>query len=182
MPRSTKAPALGTAPTAEPMSLGRRFARWARALTLASAGLLVAGGYVHFCLYRHGYRFIPKIGPAFVLQFTSSVAVSAALVFGSGWVSAGRWRFPLAQMARLAGVALAVGTLGALAIAHTPGGLFGFREIGLRPAPQTVITVAVEWEAAMLLGVAMVCSHIAARLSGSDRDTHPRRTHLPHAA
>jgi hypothetical protein len=144
--------------------------------------LLVAGGYVHFCLYRHGYRFIPKIGPAFVLQFTSSVAVSAALVFGSGWVSVGRWRCPLAQLARLAGIALAVGTLGALAIAHTPGGLFGFREIGLKPAPQTVITVAVEWEAAMGLGVAMVCSHIAARLARSDRDTQTRRTHLPDAA
>src|SRR5579871_6465512 len=182
MPRSTKAPALGTAPTAEPMSLGRRFARWARALTLASAGLILAGGYVHFCLYRHGYRFIPKIGPAFVLQFTSSVLVAVGLVFGSGCVSAGQWRFSVAQLARLAGVALALGTLGALALAHTAGGLFGFREIGLNPSPQTVITVAVEWEAAMGLGVAMVCAHIAARLSRSDRDTQTRRTHLPDAA
>jgi hypothetical protein len=31
----------------------------ARRLSIASAGLILAGGYVHFCLYRHGYQFIP---------------------------------------------------------------------------------------------------------------------------
>src|SRR5579864_9749603 len=103
MRRSTEAAGLLVPPRADPVAWGQRLDRWARALTLAAAGLIVVGGYEHFCLYRHGYRFIPKIGPSFVLQFTSSVAVAAALVFGSGRVSAGGWRVSLAPLARLAG-------------------------------------------------------------------------------
>src|SRR5579862_6072074 len=148
---------LHDAPTAPPSAGSRRYARWARGLTLASAALIVAGGYVHYCLYAsHGYRSIPKIGPAFLLQFTSSAAIAVALVFARGSVPIGRHRASLAQLARLAGIGLGVGTLAALGIAHTSGGLFGFREIGLRPAPQTLIAILVEYGAAMLLGIAVL--------------------------
>lgn len=146
-----------------PLAASRQFALWARALTLGSAGLLVAGGYVHFCLYRHGYRFIPKIGIGFLLQFTSSALITAALLFARGSLRAAGHRFAVVQVARLGGIALAAGTLGALAIAHTDGGLFGFHETGLQPSPQTLITVIAEYDAAVLLAIAMACSRGAAK-------------------
>jgi hypothetical protein len=162
---------------------GRRFAWWARALTLASAALIVAGGYVHFCLYSHGYRSIPTIGPAFLLQFTSSAAIAIALVLARGWVRTGRHRVSIAQLARFAGIGLGVGTLAALAVAHTSGGLFGFREIGLKPAPQTLITIIVEYAAAVLLAIAMLCSRFAARLARVGvRERNSRGAHLTDAA
>jgi hypothetical protein len=46
------------------------------ALPLASAGLLAAGGWVHWCLYRHGYRYIPAIGPLFMLNALSSLTIA----------------------------------------------------------------------------------------------------------
>jgi hypothetical protein len=114
------------------------------------------------------------------LQFTVSAIVAAALVLASGWWHAGRRPVAMAQVARMAGVAFALGTLVALAIAHTKGGLFGFRETGLQPAPQTAITIIVEWEAAVFLVLAMVCGHVAAsRSRANDQD---RRTRLPNAA
>jgi hypothetical protein len=70
---------------------------------------------------------------------------------------------PLAQLTRLSAIGLSVGTLAALGIAHTPGGLFQFHEIGLRPAPQTLIAIVVESLAAILLGLAMVIARPAAR-------------------
>jgi hypothetical protein len=146
-----------------PTGTGHRLAGWARALTLASAALILVGGYVHFCLYRHGYRLIPTIGIGFLLQFTSSGLIAGALVVARGSLRAGCHRVAVAQLARLAGIALAIGTLVALAIAHTSDGLFGFREVGLRPAPQTVITVVVEYWAAVLLGAAMVWGSLSDR-------------------
>jgi MFS family permease len=150
---------------------GRRFASCARGLTLAAAALIAAGGYVHFCLYRRGYRSIPSIGPAFLLQFTFSAIVATALVLARGWLHTGRRRVAMAQVARGAGVAFALGTLVALAIAHTKGGLFGWREFGIQPAPQTAITIIVEWEAAVFLVLAMVCGRVAAsRSRPNDQD------------
>jgi len=123
--------------------------------------LILAGGYVHFCLYRHGYRFIPKIGVSFLLQFTSSAALAAALLVRRGRVRLGRHSVALAQLTRLSAIGLSVGTLAALGIAHTSGGLFQFREIGLRPAPQTLIAIGAESLAALLLGVAMLAGRTA---------------------
>jgi hypothetical protein len=150
-------------PTQSPSAAGRRLAWWARALTLTASALIVAGGYVHFCLYRHGYRSIPTIGPAFLLQVSWSAAITIALVVARGTVRTGRHGISIPQLARLAGIGLALGTLVALAIAHTSGGLFGFREFGLRPAPQTVIAVLVEYDAAVLLTIAMLCGWVAER-------------------
>jgi hypothetical protein len=166
-----------------PTGKGRRSTAWARGLTLASAALIVIGGYVHFCLYRHGYRLIPRIGIGFLLQFTSSALIAGALVVAKGSLQAGRHRVALAQLARLAGIALAIGTLVALAIAHTSDGLFGFREVGLRPAPQTVITAMVEYWAAVLLAVALVWGPVSERRArGRATQPRPSATHLRDAA
>jgi hypothetical protein len=125
--------------------------------------LILAGGYVHFCLYRHGYRFIPKIGVSFLFQSTSSAFLAAALLVRGGRIRLGRRSLAPAQLTRLSGIGLSVGTLAALGIAHTPGGLFQFREIGLRPAPQTLIAILVESLAALLLAVAIVLDRTTVR-------------------
>ena len=69
--------------------------------TVVSALLILAGGYVHFCLYRHGYRFIPKIGFSFLLQSTSSALLAGALLFSGGRIRIARHFVPLAQLTRL---------------------------------------------------------------------------------
>jgi len=127
-----------------------------RRVTVASAALLLAGGYVHFCLYRHGYRFIPKIGISFLFQAGSSAVLAAALLVRGRPIRIGRRAVALAQLVRLSAIGLSLGTLAALGIAHTPGGLFQFHEIGLRPAPQTLIAIVAETLAAILLTVAIV--------------------------
>jgi hypothetical protein len=139
-----------------------RFGR-TRMLNVGSAVLILIGGYVHFCLYRNGYRFIPKIGVSFVLQFVSSAILAGALLVRLRRVRLGHFRVDLAQLARLAAIGLSVGDLAALGIAHTSGGLFNFREIGLRPAPQTLITIVVESLAAILLAIAMLQTWAAGR-------------------
>ena len=59
-----------------------RSRRLLRGFGIATAVLVAAGGYVHYCLYRHGYRTIPKIGVGFLLQAVTSVAVVLALLMG----------------------------------------------------------------------------------------------------
>jgi hypothetical protein len=135
----------------------------ARRLSVAAAALTVAGGYVHFCLYRHGYRFIPKIGVSFMIQAVSSVVLAAALLVRGGSVRVGRRSFALAQLTRLSAIGLSLGTLAALGLAHTPGGLFQFHEIGLRPAPQTLVAIVAESLAAVLLSAAILEGRAAIR-------------------
>ena len=135
----------------------------ARRLSVMSAVLILIAGYVHLCLYRRGYRFIPKIGISFLLQAVSSVALAAALLVRRGRVHVGGHSVSLGQLARFGAIGLSVGTLAALGIAHTPGGLFQFHEMGLQPAPQTLIAIVTEALAALLLSVAMLESHLAAR-------------------
>jgi hypothetical protein len=135
-------------------------------LNVMAALLILAGGYVHFCLYRQGYRFIPKIGVSFLLQFSGSAILAAALLLRGGPVRLGSSRLALSQLIRSVAIAFSVGDLAALGIAHTPGGLFQFREVGLRPAPQTLVTIVVESLAAALLAVAMWQARRARRSEG----------------
>jgi hypothetical protein len=144
-----------TGKTGTPASHRPQRAVIARRLSIGSAVLILSGGYVHFCLYRHGYQFIPKIGVSFLLQASSSAVLAVALLVRGGRVRVGRRSVALAQLIRLSTIGLSLGTLAALGIAHTPGGLFQFRETGLRPAPQTVIAIVAESLATLLLTVAM---------------------------
>lgn len=126
-----------------------------RRLSIAAAALIIVAGYVHLCLYRHGYRFIPKIGVSFLIQAVSSLVLAGALLVKGGRIHFGRRSVSLAHLTRLSALGLSLGTLAALGLAHTPGGLFQFHEIGLRPAPQTLIAIVAESLAALLLGGAM---------------------------
>jgi hypothetical protein len=160
-------------------------AKVARLLSLASAVLIIIGGFVHYCLYyNHGYRFIPKIGVGFLLQFSSSAIIALALlVLPRAKVRLGHHSVSLAQPTRLAAIGLSIGTLAALGIAHTSQGLFGFREIGLQPAPETLIAIVVESLAAVLLSVAVLQAwrgHPGGRSTG--QVAPPRRRAVPHAA
>jgi len=151
-------PARADARAAQPEASSYRAHRAiiARRLSVAAAALILVGGYVHLCLYRHGYRFIPKIGVSFLLQAVSSAILASALLVKGGRIRIGRRSMAVAQLTRFSAIALSLGTLAALGIAHTPGGLFQFREIGLRPAPQTLIAIVAESLATLLLGLAML--------------------------
>ena len=101
------------------------------ALTLSGAGLLAAGGWVHWCLYRHGYRAIPGIGPLFVLNALTSAALAVLVAL----------RREL--LVRMAGLALTGASLAAFVASRTVG-LGSFRERGLQPAPQAPLVLAIE--------------------------------------
>src|SRR5436190_5959664 len=92
--------------------------RMFRALAIATAALVAAGGYVHFCLYRHGYRAIPKIGVGFLLQVLTSAIVVVALLVGPHRIARlAHLTDRLAGTAtELAAAALAAGTLAAFAL------------------------------------------------------------------
>jgi hypothetical protein len=145
-----------------------RSPRLFRTLGVVTAALVAAGGYVHFCLYRHGYRTIPKIGVGFLIQVVASAIVVAALLVGPHRIAR------LARVAhltdRLAGAltglaaaALAAGTLAAFALTRTPSGLFNFRERGLQPAPQALIALVAEVGVLVALGAWLVADHVLQR-------------------
>src|SRR5689334_8764315 len=150
-----------------------------RALGVATAGLVAAGGYVHFCLYRHGYRTIPKLGVGFLLQVISSAIVVVALLVGPHAIAR------LAHVSeRLTGAltlaaaaGLALGTLTAFALTRTPGGLFNFQERGLQPAPQALIALVAEVGVLVILGGWLVTEMAMGRatVNASEPIRNPRR-------
>jgi len=138
-----------------------RSRRLIRGFGIATAVLVAAGGYVHFCLYRRGYRAIPKIGVGFLLQAVTSVAVVVALLVGPHLVArvvhvtdrvAG-------TLTELAAAVLAIGTLVAFALSRTPGGLFNFQERGLEPAPQALIALVAEIGVLVAVVAMLVADH-----------------------
>jgi hypothetical protein len=127
----------------------RRRIRWVVQL---SALLIAAGGYIHLCLYRHGYRTIPKIGVGFLLTVIASGILVPALLVLRGRAN---------RLIRLAGIALATGALVAFAISRTPAGLFNFREVGFQPSPQAALAVLTEGGALLLLLATLVMERTA---------------------
>jgi hypothetical protein len=141
---------------------GRRLG-WTRPrmLSAGAAAAIVVGGYVHYCLYRHGYRSIPKIGTGFLMQVLSSVVVAGALVLGrERALHLGHLSVRRTAAVRLAGLMLSIGTLGAFGLTRTPAGLFNFVERGLQPAPQAVTALVAESLAVVLLGMALLADRL----------------------
>ena len=108
----------------------------------AGIGISMAvSGVVHAYLYVHGYRDIPTVGPAFLVQASVFCAVAVLiLVGGPSWL-------------RLVAVLGAGGSLIAFALSRTVG-LFGFSETGWEPSPYALISVVTEALTIVLVGAA----------------------------
>lgn len=117
-------------------------ARFGTGARLCAAGALAVCGLVHLQLYFDGYRNLPdaNLGRSFVLNGVASLVVGAALV----------WRRDV--LVRLAGIAVAGGTLVAFGLSRTGDGVFGLRETGLEPSPQALVALAAEVVALLTLG------------------------------
>lgn len=113
----------------------------------AIAVTLLASGLIHADLYAHGYRAVPVIGPAFLWQASSFVALAILIVVGGP-----RWLHALAGAA-------AVGSVVAFALSRTVG-LFGFVEHGWQPAPQAAVSVVAEVLAAALCAVSLTRNRV----------------------
>lgn len=110
---------------------------------VGAAASLTVSGVLHAQLYLHGYRTIPGIGPAFLLQASSALAVALLLLISS------------ALVLRLGAAALAAGALVGFIASRTIG-ILGFVEYGLQPAPQALISLLVETTALALLAVPLL--------------------------
>jgi hypothetical protein len=115
-------------------------------LTLAVSGL------IHAELYVHGYRYVPTIGPAFLVQASVFVALAILIAVGGP-----RW------LQWVAGLG-ALGSLVAFALSRTVG-IFGFVEHGWNPAPQALVSVLAE-----VLTVVLCAAAAFAARGGSARD------------
>ena len=101
------------------------------ATRVALSASLALSGVVHAYLYVDGYRDIPTVGPAFLLQGSAFCALAVLILAGGpAWL-------------RLAAAIGAAGSLLAFGLSRT-GGLFGFIETGWQPAPYAVLTVIAE--------------------------------------
>jgi len=94
-------------------------------LRVGLSASLAVGGYVKAYLYGDGYRDVPTIGPAFLLQASLSFALAVLILIGGPW-----WLKAVAA-------ALAAGALVAIALSRTIG-LFGFTERGWPSLPTWV--------------------------------------------
>jgi hypothetical protein len=109
------------------------------------AAAVAVSGISHAYLYMHGYRHIPTIGAAFLLQASVSFAVAVLIVLGGpAWL---RW----------AAAMVAGGALVAFVLSRTVG-LFGFSERGWQPSPHAAVSVIAE-----LLTVALWAAYLFAR-------------------
>jgi hypothetical protein len=149
--------ALAYCPPSRPSGATQRRRRPRPALRYAAAASIAVGGYVHYCLYRNGFRTIPKIGVGFLLQVITSALVAGALLIGHERVlRLGRVVVRSSVALWLVGLGLSVGTLAAFGLSHTPMGLFAFREFGWQPAPQAAIALVAETTAVVLLAIGLL--------------------------
>jgi hypothetical protein len=108
-------------------------------LRLAIGASVAVSGVIHAYLYTAGYRDIPTIGPAFLLQGSVFCALAMLiLVGGPAWL----------QLVAAIGAA---GSLVAFALSRTLG-LFGFIETGWQPSPYAAVSVVAEVLTLLLVG------------------------------
>ena len=105
---------------------------------LGAASCLAVSGVIHAQLYLHGYRMLPGVGPAFLLQASGALAVALLLALNT------------TAVLRLTAAGLAAGALVGFIASRTIG-VFGFLEYGLEPEPQALISIVVEAVALVLL-------------------------------
>jgi hypothetical protein len=110
---------------------------------VGAAGCLAISGIIHAQLYLHGYRALPGIGPAFLLQASGALAIALLLALNT------------TAVLRLAAAGLAAGALAGFVASRTIG-VFGFVEYGFQPAPQALISILVEAAALGLLATPLL--------------------------
>ena len=115
------------------------------ALRTAISATVAVSGVVHAYLYIHGYRDIPAVGPAFLVQGSVFCAVAVLMLSGGpAWL----------QLVAAIGAA---GSLVAFALSRTVG-LFGFTETGWQPSPYAAITVIAEVLTVVVVAVSVLSS------------------------
>lgn len=119
-------------------------ARVLGALSLLGVGVVHIEQY-----YVDSYSLLPTIGTLFVLNFVSAAVVALGLLAPLRRV-AGRWADAAHALLALGGIAIALGSLVALAISETST-LFGFSEIGYRLP--IVLSIGFEGATVILLGL-----------------------------
>jgi hypothetical protein len=112
--------------------------RLVSALCWVGGLLLIISALIHLHLWASGYRHIPTIGPLFLLQGITGIALALVVVVS---------RQPLAMVC---GALFALGTLGGLVLSIEVG-LFGFKDS--LSAPYATLSVAVESAALVALGI-----------------------------
>jgi hypothetical protein len=113
------------------------------ATRVALGASLAVSGFVHAYLYVDGYRDIPTVGPAFLLQ-GSAFCTLALLILAGGpaWL---RW----------AAAAGAAASLIAFTLSRTVG-LVGFTETGWQPTPYAMAAVLAEVVTVLIVGASVV--------------------------
>ncbi len=113
---------------------------------LSAAIAVLVGGLVHLQLYFDGYRSLPdpNLGRSFIANGVASVVIAAALLVRKD------------ALLRLAGIGVALATLGAFALSRTDRGIFGLRETGLNPSPQALIALIAEVAAIAALAISFL--------------------------
>lgn len=98
-----------------------------RPANLAIAAALLVSAASHGYLYVHGYRYLPAVGPGFLVLASASTALAILIALGGpGWL-------------RAAALLVSIGALGAFAMSRTVG-VMGFVERGWA-APHGPISV-----------------------------------------
>lgn len=116
-------------------------------LRVVAALAILVGGLVHLDLYFDGYREITtaNVGRAFLANGIASVAIAGLLLVRRD------------AIVRLAGIALAAGTLVSFTMSRTlDDGFFGFTEKGMKPSPQAVIALVAEIVAILALAASLL--------------------------
>jgi hypothetical protein len=107
--------------------------RLAAILRYTAAATVLAVGADHYDQYAaEHYSAIPTIGTLFLLNFAGAVAVALAMLLPLERL-APRARRAGRALAAAGGLAIAGGSIAGVVISEH-GGLFGFQEIGYRPA------------------------------------------------
>lgn len=102
-----------------------------RLIDVGLVAAMAASAIAHARLYLHGYRFIPVVGPGFlVLTAVLGALTILILVGGPAWM-------------RAAAAIVSAGALVAFLLSRTIG-FFGFAEHGWQPQPYAVVSVVAE--------------------------------------
>ena len=129
------------------------------ALYLGAASLVVSGVDHINEYYANDFRTVPTIGVLFLLNFVAAVVVAVGLIAPIGRI-AGRYADAIRAVLAVAGIGIAVLSLGALFVSESSS-LFGFTENGYRMA--IVVAIASEVAAVLFLVIYLVASPISSR-------------------